>query len=182
MSKVISLAQERIFKKIYLIRKQKVLLDSDLAELYGVDTKRLKEQVKRNLKRFPSDFMFVLTNKEHKSLRSQIATLETGRGKYSKYPPYAFTEQGIAMLSTVLNSERAIAINIQIMRLFVEMRQLIGNNKRILQKIEKLEAADMDHDKKFREIYGLIKNLLEPAFKNSRKIGFKIGSKNSSNL
>ena len=177
MSKVISLPQERIFKKIYLIRKQRVLLDSDLAELYGVETKKLKQAVKRNIGRFPSDFMFVLTAREYKSLRSQFVTLETGRGKYSKYPPSAFTEQGIAMLSSVLNSERAIAVNIQIMRLFVKMRQLIGQNKQILQKIEKLEAADMDHDKKLREIYGLIKNLLEPAFKNQRQIGFKVTPK-----
>jgi len=102
-----------------------VMLDFDLAEIYGTETKRLKEQVRRNIVRFPDDFMFEITRDEYNSLRSQIASLEVGRGKYSKYLPFAFTEQGVAMLSSVLNSEPAIATNIKIMRAFVAVRQLI---------------------------------------------------------
>src|SRR5687768_5455797 len=134
MNKTIALPEESLFKKIYVIRGQKVLLDIDLAELYGVETKRLKEAVKRNLDRFPEDFMFVLTSKEFTNLRSQIATSSWGG---TRYPPMAFTEQGIAMLSSVLNSPRAIAINIQIMRVFVKMRQMITSYKDLLEKIEK---------------------------------------------
>ena len=103
------------------------MLDFDLAEIYGTETKRLKEQVRRNIERFPDDFMFEVTRNEYNSLRSQIATLEIGRGKYSKYLPFAFTEQGVAMLSSVLNSKIAIAANIRIMRAFVAVRQLILN-------------------------------------------------------
>ena len=114
-----------IQSKIYVIRGYKVMLDFDLAEIYGTETKRLKEQVRRNIVRFPDDFMFEITRDEYNSLRSQIASLEVGRGKYSKYLPFAFTEQGVAMLSSVLNSEPAIATNIKIMRAFVAVRQLI---------------------------------------------------------
>ena len=116
-----------IQKKIYHIRGYKVMLDFDLAYLYGTETKRLKEQVRRNIERFPDDFMFELTRVEYNSLRSQIATLEIGRGKYSKYQPFAFTEQGVAMLSSVLNSKTAIVKNINIMRAFVAIRQFILN-------------------------------------------------------
>ena len=116
-----------IQSKIHEIRGFKVMLDFDLAGLYGTETKRLKEQVRRNMERFPNDFMFELTRDEYNSLRSQNASLEIGRGKYAKYLPFAFTEQGVAMLSTVLNSKTAIATNINIMRAFVAMRQLILN-------------------------------------------------------
>jgi len=118
---------EPIQNKIYEIRGYKIMLDFDLAEIYGTETKRLKEQVRRNIERFPDDFMFEVTRNEYNSLRSQIATLEIGRGKYSKYLPFAFTEQGVAMLSSVLNSKIAIAANIRIMRAFVAVRQLILN-------------------------------------------------------
>ena len=117
MAKASLIPAERIERAIILIRGQKVLLDSDLAGLYGVSTKRLNEQVRRNRSRFPEDFMFRLTAEEAESLRSQIATLKTGRGQHRKYVPHAFTEQGVAMLSSVLNSERAIEVNIAIMRL-----------------------------------------------------------------
>ena len=116
MSKAVTLTDETIFKKNYVIREQKVLLDVDLADLYNVETKRLKEAVKRNSTRFPKDFMFVLNKSEFNILRSQFATSRWGG---SRYTPMAFTEQGVAMLSSVLNSPRAIAINVQIMRLFV---------------------------------------------------------------
>ena len=123
MRKAVTLPDEAIFKKIYVIRDQKVLLDVDLAGLYNVGTKRLKEAVKRNARRFPKDFMFVLNKSEFKNLRSQFATSSWGG---SRYIPMAFTEQGVAMLSAVLNSPRAIVVNIQIMRLFVKMRQMIS--------------------------------------------------------
>jgi len=116
-----------IQNKIYEIRGFKVMLDFDLAGMYGTETKVLKQSVRRNIERFPGDFMFELTRNEYNSLRSQIVTLEVGRGKYSKYLPFAFTEQGVAMLSTVLNSKAAIAININIMRAFVAVRQLLLN-------------------------------------------------------
>ena len=114
-----------IQNKIYEIRGVRVMLDFDLAEMYGTDTKRLKEAVRRNIRRFPEDFMFELTREEYNSLRSQIASLETGRGQHSKYSPFAFTESGVSMLSSVLNSETAIEINISIVRAFVALRRLL---------------------------------------------------------
>jgi hypothetical protein len=173
MNKTTTLPEKTLFKKIHLIRDQKVLFDVDLAELYGVETKRLKEAVKRNSDRFPEDFMFILSVKEFENLRSQIATSSWGG---TRYPPMAFTEQGVAMLSSVLNSPRAIAINIQIMRVFVKMRQMIISYKDLLEKIEKLEASDLEQNKHIRNIYNLIKELLEPAVKKQRPIGFRIKS------
>jgi hypothetical protein len=173
MNKTASLPEESLFKKIYVIRDQKVLLDADLAELCGVETKRLKEAVKRNSDRFPEDFMVILTSKELTNLRTQFATSSWG-GR--RYPPMAFTEQGIAMLSSVLNSPRAIAINIQIMRVFVKMRQMITSYKDLLEKIEKLEASDLEQNKHIRNIYNLIKELLEPSVKKPKPIGFRIKS------
>ena len=114
-----------IQNKIYEIRGVRVMLDFDLAEMYGTDTKRLKEAVRRNIRRFPEDFMFELTREEYNSLRSQIASLKTGRGRHSKYSPFAFTESGVSMLSSVLNSETAIEINISIVRAFVALRRLL---------------------------------------------------------
>ena len=174
MKKDSLLREERIFRKIIILRDQKVILDSDLAELYGVPTKVLKQAVRRNMDRLPKDFLFDLNESETRSLRSQIVTLETGRGKYSKYKPFAFTEQGIAMLSSVLNSPTAVSVNIQIMRVFVRMRQLVTSYKTLLEKIEKIEASDGDKNKHIKNIYGIIKKLLEPAVKTRRPIGFKI--------
>ncbi len=122
---------------IHVIRGLQVMLDSDLARLYGVETKRLKEQVRRNLDRFPSDFMFELTKEE--SLRSQIATLKSGRGQHSKYMPFAFTENGVAMLSSVLKSKMAIEVNIRIMRAFTAMRSFLHANSHVFQRLETLE-------------------------------------------
>lgn len=130
---------EVIEKKILLIGGQKVMLDSDLAALYGVTTKRLNEQVRRNLKRFPADFMYQLSQEEFESLRSHSATLKAGRGKHRKYLPYAFTEQGIAMLSSILNSDRAIDVNIQIMRAFVKLREMMSSHKDLTRKLTELE-------------------------------------------
>src|SRR5215475_10431417 len=126
---------------IRLIRGQKVMLDADLAALYEVPTKRLNEAVKRNLKRFPETFMFRLSREEAASLRSQNATLETGLGRYSKYPPLAFTEHGVVMLSSVLNSERAVQMSILVVNAFVRMRELMASNKDIAARVEKLERG-----------------------------------------
>ncbi len=150
------------------------MVDFDLASLYEVETKILKQAVRRNIDRFPSDFMFRLTNAEWNSLRSQFVTLENGRGKHSKYLPFAFTEQGVAMLSSVLNSNRAVAVNIQIMRLFVKMRQLIAGYSDLLKKIEKIEKDQMGSNQDIVSIYKIIKELLEPSIKDRPPIGFKI--------
>jgi len=132
------------------------MLDSDLAELYGVETKRLKEQVRRNILRFPKDFMFVLSDGEETLLRSQIATLE-GKGKHSKYLSMAFTEQGVAMLSSVLNSKRAIDVNIAIMRAFVKMREILATNKEFSVKLKIIEDQLAEHDEQFRVVFEAIK-------------------------
>ena len=170
---VILLPVEIIQSKIYLIRSQKVMLDRDLSELYGVSTRRLKEQVRRNLKRFPEDFMFELTWEEAESLWSQIATLK--RGEHIKYLPYAFTEQGVAMLSSVLNSDRAIEINIQIMRVFTKLRELMSAHKDLARKIEDLERKFQekfqDHDKKIILVFNAIKELLADKEEASKKKG-----------
>lgn len=154
---------------ILLVRGHKVILDSKLAELYGVPTFRLNEQVKRNLKRFPSDFMFQLTAGESESLRSQIAILKRGRGKHRKYLPYVFTEQGVAMLSGILNSNRAIQVNIEIMRAFVRLRQLLSSNKELARKLEELEKK---YDVQFKIVFDAIRKLMAPPLSKARKIGF----------
>jgi hypothetical protein len=159
-----------IERRIYLIRKQKVMLDSDLAELYGVPTKRLNEQVRRNLARFPADFMFQLTPKETEALRSQIATSNTGRGG-RRYVPLVFTEQGVAMLSTVLNSERAILVNIAIMRAFVQLRELLATHKDLA---EKLDALEQKYDQQFRIVFQAIRELMKPEDPPAeQQIGFR---------
>jgi len=160
---------ERIEKTILLIRGHKVMLDMVLAELYGVSTKRLNEQVRRNLKRFPNDFMFQLNEEEYDSLRSHFATLDTGRGKHRKYLPLAFTEQGVAMLSSVLTSERAIEVNIEIMRAFVKIRQLLLSNKELARKLEQLEKK---YDHQFKAVFDAIKELMKTPDPKQRKIGF----------
>lgn len=165
---------ERISSKIYLLRGEKVLIDRDLAELYAVETKRLKEAVNRNLTRFPDDFMFQLTSSEYNSLRSQFASLK--RGQHSKYLPYAFTEQGVAMLSSVLNSVRAVQVNIAIMRAFVQMRKFLQSSDALAKKLNELEK---ETKKKFAKqeaeiklIFDAIKELMIEKEKPKRKIGF----------
>ncbi len=164
---------ERIEKAILLIRGQKVLLDRDLAELYGVSTKRLNEQVRRNLARFPEDFMFQLTAAETESLRSQIATSKPGRGG-RRYHPYAFTEQGVAMLSSVLNSDRAIEVNIAIMRAFVRLREILATHKDLARKLEEVEKKLGQHDEKFQIVFEAIRQLMAPPPEpdHKRRIGF----------
>lgn len=173
----IALTEEALYSRIYVIRKQKVMLDFHLAELYQVQTKVLNQAVKRNVTRFPKDFMFQLSHPEWRVLRSQFVTLDTGRGQYSKYLPFAFTEQGVSMLSSVLNSQRAISVNIQIMRIFVKMRAMILSYKRLLKKIEKIEGDQLKNQKEISSIYKIIKNLLEPTFRVRRAIGFRLPSK-----
>ena len=159
----------RIEKCILFIRGQKVLLDSDLAGLYEVSTKRLNEQIKRNPKRFPPDFMFQLTSEEAEILRSQFATstLEWGGRRYL---PYVFTEQGVAMLSSVLNSERAILVNVEIMRTFVQLRQILSTHKDLARKLEDLEKK---YDHQFKIVFDAIRQLMAPPpLPPKRRIGF----------
>lgn len=167
----ITIPNEIILNKIYVIRNQKVMLDKDLAVLFGVQTKRLKEQVKRNIERFPEYFMFELTKEEHNSLRSQFATLK--RGRHSKYPPFAFTEHGILMLSSVLNSYIAIKMSIQIIDTFVQLRKLSNSNEEIMHKIKQIESQ---YNEQFSEIYAVLQKLLESPDNNPlprTKIGYK---------
>ncbi len=172
----IAIPDEVVMSKIYVIRGQKVMLDKDLAELYDVETKRLKEQVRRNIDRFPEDFMFELTQEEYQQLKEQLGQL--GRGEHSKYPPFAFTEHGVLMLSSVLNSERAIKVNIQVMRVYVRIREMIMFNKDILQRLEGIERKLSDHDNQNMLIFEYLKQFeeakqqqLEQA--NRKRIGFK---------
>ena len=158
---------ERIEKKILLIRGHKVMLDSDLAVLYGVTTKRLNEQVRRNLRRFPSDFMFQLTSDEAESLRSQSATSKRGGRRYL---PYVFTEQGVAMLSSVINSKRAIEVNILIMRAFVKLREMLATHKDLAKKLEEMEKK---YDEQFKVVFEAIYELMKPPEPSRRRIGFK---------
>lgn len=164
--------EEGVFSKIYLLRNQKVLLDEDLAVMYGVSTKVLNQAVKRNMDRFPEDFMFRLTPDEESSLRSQFVTSKPGRGG-RRYASFAFTEQGVAMLSGVLTSPTAIAVNIQIMRVFVKMRRMISEYKELLEKIESIEADQITQDDRITEIYNIIKSLLEPVYRDRPPVGFK---------
>jgi len=167
--------QEVIESKILLIRGQKVMLDSVLAKLYGVPTKRLNEQVRRNIRRFPGDFMFQLSKGELKSWRSQIATSNSSAKMGLRRPPYAFTEQGIAMLSSVLNSERAIHVNIAIMRAFVKIKRLVSTNIALAHKFKELESRVDKHDKEIQAIFEAIRQMLAFNEKPKPRIGFKVG-------
>lgn len=163
---------EQIERLILLIRGHKVMLDADLAELYGVPTKVFNQAVKRNKDRFPSDFMFQLTDEGFYSLRSQIVTLKTGRGRHRKYLPYAFTEQGVAMLSSILRSKRAVQVNIEIMRAFVRLREMLATHKDLARKLEALERKFESHDMHIRSLFEAIRQLMTPAEPKKRKIGF----------
>jgi ORF6N domain. len=165
---------DRIEKAILLVRQQKVMLDSDLAALYGVETKVLVQAVKRNIERFPEDFMFQLNREEARLLRSQTVTLEMGRGRYSKYPPYAFTEQGVAMLSSVLRSPRAVQVNIEIMRAFIRLRQILTSHAELARKLDEMEKK---YDAQFQEVFEAIRQLMIPPEPKRRSIGFQTGDK-----
>ncbi|MBS1553397.1 MAG: ORF6N domain-containing protein [Bacteroidetes bacterium] len=170
---------QKIQNRIYEVRGQNVMLDFDLADLYETETKRLKEAVRRNIDRFPNDFMFELTREEYNSLRTQFATLEAGRGKYSKFNPFAFTEQGVAMLASVLNSPKAIQVNIQIVRAFVFIRQYALSHKDLSDKLRELETR---YNKHFKDIGEALNYLLQKdkqikTFKKRKRIGFTSGGK-----
>jgi phage regulator Rha-like protein len=178
-TKSITVLEEKVINKIYLIREKRVMLDSDLAEMYAVETKQLKRQVKRNPERFPKDFMFELTKKEFENLRNQIGTSSWGG---TRYMPMAFTEQGVAMLSSVLNSATAIDVSVQIIRVFSKMRELLLTNKDILLKMEQVEKKMMQQDGKMRQydkdiqlIFEALKKLLNPPQEPRKRIGFKPG-------
>jgi hypothetical protein len=163
---------ERIERAILLVRGEKVMLDSDLAVLYGVETKVLNQAVKRNALRFPSDFMFQLTKDESDDLlrlRSQFVTLKPG--EHRKYLPYAFTEQGVAMLSSVLHSDRAVRVNLDIMRAFVRLRRMLASNAELARKLEALERK---YDRQFKVVFDAIRQLMAPPETRRREIGFHV--------
>ena len=162
--------QELIESKILLIRGKKVLLDRDLAVLYNVETRTLKQAVKRNPKRFPNDFMFELTEEEFNNWRSQFVTSKADKMGL-RYPPFAFTENGVAMLSSILNSERAIMVNIQIMRAFTRLRELWGSQEELRRKLEQMEKK---YDEQFKVVFKAIRQLMAPPVKTKRKIGFDL--------
>ena len=166
----LSVPSEKVDQAIRLIRGHRVMLDSDLAALYAVPTKVLNQAVRRNRARFPEDFMFQLTQQEADSLRSQFVTLKVGRGEHRKYRPYVFTEQGVAMLSGVLRSRRAVQVNVAIMRAFVRLRAIIGSNKVLARRLSELEKK---YDAQFRVVFDAIRELMEDPQPKSRRIGFK---------
>ncbi len=157
--------------RIHFLRGQKVMLDADLAELYGVPTKRFNEQVKRNIERFPADFMFQLTDEEHESLRSQFATSNAGRGG-RRYAPYAFTEHGAIMAATILNSPKAIEMSVFIVRAFVQLREMLSAHKELAAKLEELERKFSSHDQAIAGLIDAIRQLMMPPTQKKRGMGF----------
>lgn len=169
-SKEISIPNEVIASKIYLVRDKKVMLDSDLAELYQVETKRLNEQVKRNLSRFPEDFMFQLTSDEWDNLKSQNATSSWGGRRTI---PFVFTEHGVLMLSSVLNSERAIEVNIKIMRVYTEIKEMLLTHKDLLLKMEEMEKKVSGQDDKILQIFNYLKQFVQEQKQPRKEVGYK---------
>jgi hypothetical protein len=167
----VAIDAERVGHFILVIRLQRILLDEHLAALYGVETRALLQVVKRNLERFPPDFMFALSSAEWTALRSQSVTSKSNRGG-RRYSPYAFTEQGVAMLSSVLNSDRAIAVNIEIMRSFVRIRSLLEADKPLARKFDRLERKLASHDQAIVGILSAIRQLMNPPEPKRRGIGF----------
>ncbi len=172
---------QRIAAAIYTVRGQRVMLDEDLASLYGVATKVLNQAVKRNMERFPEDFVFKLTSAEESSLRSQIVTLETGRGRHRKYGSAAFTEQGVAMLSSVLRSKTAIQVNLQIIRAFVRLREMAVTQVRLAQELERLRSRVDVHDASLDAVMQVIGTLLNRPEPRPRRIGFSTGGPGTDN-
>ncbi len=169
MARTTALAPLTVERKILLLRGERVMLDADLAALYGVETKMLTRAVRRNAGRFPADFMFQLTSEEHAALRIQTGTSKSGRGG-RRYLPYAFTEQGVAMLSSVLRSPRAVLVNVEIMRAFVRLRRLLATNADLARRLAMLEKK---YDAKFRVVFDAIRELMTPPKKPKRPIGFQ---------
>lgn len=171
----VKLPDEVVMEKIYVIRGMKVMLDSDLAELYEVETRRLKEQVRRNIDRFPEDFMFELTEQEHQHLKEQFS--KRGRGRHSKYLPFAFTEHGVLMLSSVLNSDRASKVNIQIMRIYVRIREMMLTHKDLLLNMERLEKRMTKQDEKIALVFKYLKRFIDVQDKSRNPVGYKQSGK-----
>jgi len=175
---IVKITEQLIIDGVHSIRGMKVMLDKDLAEMYGVQTSALNQAVKRNRLRFPDDFMFQLSQKEFESLISQsVISKQVGRGGSRKLP-YAFTEQGVAMISSVLNSETAIQVNIQIIRVFIKMKQLLLDNKDLYLKIERIENKLTAHDEDIQNIFVILKKLLQPPPIKRKIIGFPYPNKN----
>lgn len=172
MNKIAIVLAKRVGSKILILRNQKVILDTDLAELYGVPVKRLNEQLKRNPQRFPRDFLFTLTREEYKHLRSQNATSSSAHGG-RRYLPHAFTEHGAIMAATVLNSKRAIEMSVFVVRAFVQMRQSLVVNQHVVSKLSELEARLDSHDAEIQDLVDAIRELLTPLPANNRRIGFE---------
>jgi len=172
MNKTAIILAKRVTSKILILRNQKVILDTDLAELYGVPVKHLNQQVKRNGHRFPSDFLFTVTKAESESLRSQFVTSNPGRGG-RRYLPHAFTEHGAIMAATVLNSKRAIEMSIFVVRAFVQMRQTLVVNHKVVSKLSELEARLDNHDDEIHDLVDAIRELMAPLPANNRRIGFE---------
>jgi phage regulator Rha-like protein len=175
MSKQIAVLGKRVESKILLIRGQRVILDSDLAELYGVSTKQLNQQVKRNSRRFPDDFVMQLSAQEAANLRSQIVTSSSSHGG-QRYRPYAFTEHGAIMAASVLNSERADDMSIFVVRAFVRMREALAANQQIMAKLTELEHRVESHDGNIQELIEAIRELMEPPPAKNRRIGFSLSA------
>jgi hypothetical protein len=173
MTSIEAIPVEVIERKIYLIRGSKVMLDSDLAELYQVPTKVLNQAVRRNLDRFPPDFMFQLNREELENWRSQIVTSKPTARMGLRRPPYAFTEHGVAMLSSVLATKRAVQLNILIIRAFVRLREYLATHKDLARKLQDVERTQQEHSVHIEQIYGSIQRLLEPPESPERRIGFK---------
>jgi len=172
----IIIPSEKIISKIYIIRNRKVMLDRDLAELYGVTTGNLNLAVRRNIKRFPADFMFQMSKEEMKNWKLQFATSNSIKMGLRK-PPYVFTEHGVAMLSSALNSDRAVNINIQIIRTFIKIRELLATNDALQRKIMQLERKYGSHDIKIKKIFDILQLLLADESKSKNEIGFQIKKK-----
>lgn len=173
MPKWNSALAESVDSRIFILRGHKVILDTDLADLYGVPVKQLNQQIKRNRERFPADFMFQLTAKEHQILRSQIVTSKSGRGG-RRYAPYVFTEHGAIMAATVLNSKRAMAMSIFVIRAFVRLREMLNNNRDLAAKLNELEERLETHDSAIKELVEAIRELMTPEERSLRKIGFQL--------
>ena len=183
MNNPITITDDKVINKIYLVRGKRIMLDSDLAELYGVETRILNQAVKRNIDRFPEDFMFQMTRNEYENLMSQIVISSLdGKADWGgrRKLPLAFTEQGVAMLSSVLKSQTAVHVNIQIVRVFTRMREMLLSNKDILLKLEKIEkkllkqdAAHQKHEEEIQSVFEVLKELIKPPQEPRKKIGFK---------
>ena len=171
IKKILLIPDEVVINKILLLRNKKVIVDKDIAELYGVITKRLNEQVRRNKKRFPEDFMFQLTQEEKEEVVANCDHLKNL--KYSPNLPFVFTEHGAVMLASVLNNDRAIEVNIQIVRIFTQIREMLLTNKDILLKLEQLEKKSASHDEAIQLIFEALKKLITPPQESRQRIGFK---------